>query len=211
VQFAGLEPLDVRTKGADSVAISSHKLHGPKGIGALWLRKSKRVNALYEGGGQERGLRSGTLNVPAIVGFGEAAAISQQELAAESVRLTALRDRLLAGLSAGVSDLRVNGSLSHRLPINLNVSVRGVDGDSLAPALDSIGVSTGSACSSGTSEPSHVLRALGVPDDLARASIRFGLGRWTTAGDIDGAIAHVTMVVTRLRELEAQLQAPRRC
>jgi cysteine desulfurase len=208
-QAVGKIPVDVTAWGVDLMSFTAHKMYGPKGIGALYVRSDEvEPLPLIHGGGHERGLRSGTLNVPAIVGFGEAAAIAQEELAAESVRLTALRDRLLVGLSAGVSDLRVNGSLSHRLPINLNVSVHGVDGDSLAPALDSLGVSTGSACSSGASEPSHVLRALGVPDDLARASIRFGLGRWTTAGDIDGAIAHVTMVVTRLRELEAQLQAP---
>jgi cysteine desulfurase len=208
-QAVGKIPIDVAAWGVDLLSFTAHKMYGPKGVGALYVRTPEvEPLPLIHGGGHERGLRSGTLNVPAIVGFGEAAAICQEELSAEAPRLTELRDRLLAGLVAGVPDLRVNGSLVHRLPINLHVSIPGVDAETLAPALDTIGVSTGSACSSGASEPSHVLRALGVPDDLARASIRFGLGRWTAAAEIDAAVAHVTMVVTRLRELEAQLQAP---
>jgi cysteine desulfurase len=207
-QAVGKIPVDVSAWGVDLLSFTAHKMYGPKGIGALYVRaKEVEPLPLIHGGGHEGGLRSGTLNVPAIVGFGEAATLCQQELAAESQRLTELRDRLLAGLMVGVPDLRVNGSLTQRLPINLNVSIPGIDADSLTPALDSIGVSTGSACSSAASEPSHVLRALGVPDDLARASIRFGLGRWTTSRDIDGAIGHVTMVVKRLRELEAELRA----
>jgi len=207
-QAVGKIPVGVTTWGVDLLSLTAHKMYGPKGIGALYVRaKDVEPLPLIHGGGHERGLRSGTLNVPAIVGFGEAAAICENELMAESQRLTELRDRLLGGLIAGVPDLRVNGSLGHRLPVNLNVSIPGIDGDTLTPALDCIGVSTGSACSSGASEPSHVLRALGIPEDLARASIRFGLGRWTTPEDIDGAIGHVTMVVKRLRELEAQLRA----
>lgn len=192
-------------KVADGIALmslSAHKMYGPKGIGALYVRRKPRVElaAQMDGGGHERGLRSGTLNVPAIVGFGEACAIVAREWAAESARLAALRDRLEAKL-LGLPGARVNGSRVHRLPNNLNVSLPGVDSESLLMALPDVAISSGSACSSATLAPSHVLRAIGLPEDVSHAAVRFGLGRFTTEDEVDYAAGRVTEAVTRLREL----------
>jgi cysteine desulfurase len=186
----------------DLLSLTAHKFYGPKGSGALFVRRMKPRLALVPqlaGGGQENGLRSGTLNVPGIVGLGQAAEICRLEMAEEGSRLGALRDRLLAGLRRGLQDVRVNGSLERRLPHNLHVSLDGVEGEALLMALGDLAVSTGSACSSGSQALSHVLAAIGATSDRAGASIRFGLGRTTTAADIDFAIDRVSAVVSSLR------------
>jgi cysteine desulfurase len=201
-QAAGKVPLDVEAMAADLVSLTAHKLYGPKGIGALYVRRRGPAAALapiIHGGGHERGLRSGTLNTPSIVGVGAAAAICTREMATESPRLAALRDRLLAGLRANLDEVTVNGSLTARLPHSLNVSFAEVDGASLLMSMTDIAVSSGAACSSASAEPSHVLSALGLPDTLAKASLRFGLTRFTTAEEIDYAITRVTAIVSNLR------------
>ncbi len=201
-QAADKVPLDVDEIHADLVSLTAHKMYGPKGVGALYVRRRGPAAALMpiiHGGGHERGLRSGTLNTPAIVGFGVAAEICKKEMPTESKRLASLRDRLREGLSAGLSDVTVNGSLSARLPHNLNVAFANVDGASLLMSMTDIAVSSGAACSSASAEPSHVLRAIGVPDALAKASLRFGLTRFTTAEEVDYVIARVTAIVTGLR------------
>jgi len=199
-QAAGKIPLNVQALGADLMSLTAHKMYGPKGIGALYVQPNVgRLEAILHGGGQERGLRAGTLNVPAIVGFGAAAEIATTEVDAEAARVAPLRDRLLSELRAAIPDLEVNGSMAARLPHNLHVSVPGVEAGALGPALDDLAVSSGSACHSGSGAPSYVLSALGLPDDLARASIRFGLGRWTTAATIDRAIERVTRAVLEAR------------
>jgi cysteine desulfurase len=204
-QAAGKVPVSVNELGVDLLSFTAHKLYGPKGIGALFIRPGvQAIDPVLHGGGHERGLRPGTLNVPAIVGFGSAAAFCLAEMDEEAARLAALRDRLLAGLLMAIPDLCVNGSMAARLPQNLNVSVPGVDPEMLGPVLDDLAVSTGSACSSGHDSPSHVLSALGLPEQLARASIRFGLGRWTSAEAIGYATERVTRAVLELRQLEAQ-------
>ncbi len=203
-QAVGKVPVDVGELGVDLLSATAHKLCGPKGVGVLYVRRRRprlAIEPLLDGGGHEQGLRSGTLNVPGIVGFGAAAAICRTELQAEAARVGALRDRLLAGLSAGAGGVTVNGSTTARLPHNLNVSFDRLEGESLLVGLDDIAVSSGAACTSVNPEPSHVLRAIGVPDDLARASLRFGLGRWTTAAEIDYAVEKVSSLVNRLREL----------
>jgi cysteine desulfurase len=203
VQAIGKVPFDVSKLPVDLASMTAHKTYGPKGVGALYVRRGEvklELEPLMDGGGHERGLRSGTLNVPGIVGFGKAAEIAKAEMAAESPRLAALRDRLLAALRAEVSDLRVNGSLDARLPQNLNVSFPGVPGESLLLGIDDICVSAGSACSSGSEEPPYVLKALGMDADLARASIRFGLGRYTTEEEIDYTAGKVSAVVRQLRQ-----------
>ena len=204
VQAAGKVPFDVNAVQADLVSISAHKIYGPKGIGALCLRRRNPRVQLTEqinGGGHERGLRSGTLNVPGIVGFGAAAAICKAEMAAESERLFALRNRLNDQLHRNIDDIHVNGSLRHRLPHNLNVSFERLDGESLLMAVDDIALSSGAACTSAGREPSHVLRALGLDDELVRASLRFGLGRWTTEQEIDYVVSKLTATVRHLREI----------
>jgi cysteine desulfurase len=207
-QAIGKIPFDVEAMGADLVSFTAHKFYGPKGTGALWVRrKSVDLAIQMHGGGHERGLRSGTLNVPGIVGLGAACELCRQELAAEAARLGVLRDHLLASLRARVPDLRVNGSLAHRLPQNLNVSFPGIDGESLAIAMDGVAISSGSACSTAKPKPSHVLKALGSSDDLAFASLRFGLGRWTTAGDVDFVIGKTVSVIERLRAVRTALDA----
>jgi cysteine desulfurase len=201
-QAAGTVPLDVEAIRADLVSLTAHKLHGPKGVGALYVRRrgpAATLAALIHGGGHERGLRSGTLNTPAIAGFGAAAAICAREMPVEAQRLAGLRDRLLAGLRANLPDVTVNGSLSARLPHSLNVSFAHVDGAALLMSMTDIAVSSGAACSSASAEPSHVLSALGLPDALAKASLRFGLTRCTTADEIDYAITRVTAIVSNLR------------
>jgi cysteine desulfurase len=187
--------------GIDLLSLTGHKYYGPKGAGALYIRRKKPRIPLacqIDGGGHEQGFRSGTLNVPGIVGLGRAASICRGEMAAESARLSSLRDRLLDGLRAGIDGVRVNGSMTHRLPHNLHVTIDRVEGESLLMALGDLAVSTGSACSSGSQAPSHVLQAIGAVGETG-ASIRFGLGRPTTDADVDFAIERVTTVVKSLR------------
>ncbi len=204
VQAAGKIPFDVNRAGVDMASLSAHKMYGPKGVGALYVRRrNPRVllTPIIDGGGHERGMRSGTLNVPGIVGFGKAAAISREELAAEAARLTALRNRLKEGLESRLDEIFVNGSLEHRLPGNLNVSFAYVEGESLLMGISDIAVSSGSACTSATLEPSYVLKALGTGDELAHSSIRFGLGRFNTDEEVDYVVEKLASVVTRLREM----------
>jgi cysteine desulfurase len=204
VQGVGKIPLDVQAMDIDLMSISAHKMYGPKGVGALYVRrKSPRVQLtpIIDGGGHERGMRSGTLNVPGIVGLGKACEISKQEMATESDGLRAWRDRLRDGILSQLDEVYINGSLEHRLPNNLNVSFAYVEGESLLMGINDIAVSSGSACTSATLEPSYVLKALGVGDDLAHTSIRFGLGRFNTEEEVDYVIGRVVETVKRLREL----------
>jgi len=203
VQSAGKIPFDVERANADLVSLTAHKLCGPKGVGALYVRRKPRVRlvAQMDGGGHERGYRSGTLNVPGIVGFGKAAALALAEREAEAARVLSLRERLRLGLAAGLDLLTVNGSLEHRVPGNLNVSFAYVEGEALMMAVKDVAVSSGSACTSASLEPSYVLRAMGVSDDLAHSSIRFGLGRFTTQEEIDWVIRLVVEKVKRLRDM----------
>ncbi|MEP6917154.1 MAG: IscS subfamily cysteine desulfurase [Acidobacteriota bacterium] len=202
-QAAGKIPLDVSSMNIDLLSLTGHKYYGPKGAGALYVRRRKPklpLSCQIDGGGHESGLRSGTLNVPGIVGLGRAAEICRQEMTAESARLGGMRDRLFAGITQGVDGVRLNGPLGdQRLPHNLHVSFDDVEGEALVMALGDLAVSTGSACSSGSQAPSHVLLAIGAAGDRAGASIRFGLGRTTVDGDIDVAIERVTTVVKALR------------
>jgi cysteine desulfurase len=204
VQAAGKVPFDVTETHAGLVSLSAHKMYGPKGIGALYVRRRNPrvlVAEQISGGGHERGFRSGTLNTPGIVGFGAAAAICRAEMPAESARIRQLRDRLVRLLRENLEQIRVNGSMEHRLPHNLNVSFSDLDGDALLMAIDDVAVSSGAACTSADRAPSHVLRALGVDEELARASLRFGLGRWTTEPEIDYVANKVTEVVRHLRKI----------
>ena len=203
VQGIGRIPFDVEAARVDLVSITAHKLYGPKGVGALWGRRKPRVriDPILDGGGHERGMRSGTLNVPGIVGFGVAAELAGQELVAEAERLRRLRDKLLAGIRAGLDETYVNGSLEHRLPGSLNVSFAFVEGEALMMALKDVAVSSGSACTSASLEPSYVLRAIGVGEELAHTSIRFGLGRFNTEEEVDFVIDLVVRKVKKLREL----------
>jgi cysteine desulfurase len=209
-QAFGKVPLDVEALGIDLLSLTAHKCYGPKGVGALYLRRQRPklpIECQIDGGGHENGLRSGTLNVPGIVGLGACAGIARQALPEESKRLATLRDRLLDGLRSALDHVRVNGSLERRLPHNLHVSFDGVEGEALLMALGDLAVSTGSACSSGSQAPSHVLQAIGVVGDNVGASIRFGLGRWTTDADIDFAIERVTTVVRALRARQSVARA----
>ncbi len=219
VQGFGKIPFDVEDMSIDLASVTAHKIYGPKGIGALYVRARKprvRLNPILHGGGHERGLRSGTLNVPGIVGFGRAVEISIAEREEEARRLRLLRNRLDQGIRREVPDVFLNGpplppigadgSLApgapeHRLPGNLNLSFAGVEGEALLMGLKDVAVSSGSACTSASLRPSHVLKALGVPDDLAHASIRFGLGRFNTVEEMDYTIGAVAATVRRLREL----------
>ncbi|HEX4418690.1 MAG TPA: IscS subfamily cysteine desulfurase [Kofleriaceae bacterium] len=203
VQAFGKVPLDVEKARLDLASVTAHKLYGPKGIGALWVRRKPRVriDPIIDGGGHERGMRSGTLPVPMIVGFGKAAELAREEMADEAIRLRALRDRLYRGLTARLTETYVNGSLEHRLPGNLNISFAFVEGESLLMALKDVAVSSGSACTSASLEPSYVLRALGVGDELAHTSIRFGIGRFNTEAEIDYVVELVVASVERLRSL----------
>jgi cysteine desulfurase len=200
-QAVGKIPVDVDTAGVDLLSLTAHKLYGPKGCGALFVRRRTRLSPLVVGGGHEHGLRSGTLNVPGIVGLGRACAVCRAEMADEGRRLGRLRDRLLAGLQAGLDGVSVNGSLAHRLPHNLHVSFAGVDGAALLIAVSDIAVSSGSACGSASATPSHVLAAI-ADDAVPSASIRFGLGRFTTEADVDYAIERFSAVVRHLRATE---------
>ena len=203
VQGAGKIPFDVEAAKVDLVALTAHKMYGPKGIGALWVRRKPRVriDPIIDGGGHERGMRSGTLPVPMIVGFGKAAEIAKAEMADEAVRLEALRTRLYKGITSKLTETYVNGSMEHRLPGNLNISFAFVEGESLLMALKDVAVSSGSACTSASLEPSYVLRALGVGDELAHTSIRFGIGRFNTEAEVDYVIDIVVKSVERLRTL----------
>jgi cysteine desulfurase len=201
-QAVGKVPLDVEALGIDLLSVSGHKLYAPKGVGFLYVRSRKprvRLQAQVEGGGQERGLRGGTLNVPGIVGLGCACQLGREEMPAEAARLVQMRRRLCAGLEAA-GPLVVNGHAEERLPGNLNVSFPGVDGTELLLGLREIALSSGAACSSRTSVPSHVLRAIGASDDLARASLRFGLGRFNTMAEVEFAIDRTAAQVARLRD-----------
>jgi cysteine desulfurase len=204
VQAIGKVPVDVNKDNIDIMSITGHKLYGPKGVGALYVRrKSPRVQitAQMDGGGHERGMRSGTLNVPGIVGLGEACAIAQREMPEEMKRMAFLRDRLRSKLEAGLDEVYINGSMEHRLPQNLNMSFLYVEGESLLMGINDVAVSSGSACTSATLEPSYVLKALGLGDDLAHSSIRFGIGRFNTEAEIDYVADKLVDVVTKLREL----------
>ena len=203
-QAAGKIPVDVESAAIDLLAISAHKLYGPKGVGALYIRRRNprvEISAQIDGGGHERGFRSGTLNVPGIVGLGSACEICRREMAGESARLQVLRERLRTGLANNLDEIHINGSLEHRLLNNLNVSFSSVDGESLMMGINDVAVSSGSACTSANLEPSYVLKAIGVSDDLAHSSIRFGIGRFNTEEEIDYVVERVSEVVTRLREL----------
>jgi len=203
-QAAGKIPVDVIADNIDLMSFTAHKMYGPKGVGALYVRrKNPRVQlvAQIDGGGHERGMRSGTLNVPGIVGFGKAAELCQQLMPEEMPRLQRLRDKLKDGILAQLDEVYINGTMERRLPHNLNMSFAYVEGESLLMGVNDIAVSSGSACTSATLEPSYVLKALGAGDDLAHSSIRFGLGRFTTEEEIDYTIGKVVEVVKKLREL----------
>ena len=203
-QAVGKVALDVEAMGIDLLSLSAHKMYGPKGAGALYVRRRNprvRLAPQMHGGGHERGMRSGTLNVPGVVGMGAAAAICRAEMGQDSRRLTALRDRLQAILEAGLDQVYLNGHPSLRLPNTLNMSFAYVEGEALMMKVKDVAVSSGSACTSASLEPSHVLKALGVPEDLAHSSIRFSLGRFTTAEEIEYAGASAVRAVKELREL----------
>ena len=204
VQAAGKIPIDVQRDGIDLLSISAHKLYGPKGVGALYVRRKNprvQLSAIIDGGGHERGMRSGTLNVTGIVGLGKACEICQQEMAAETKKLSGLRDRLKNAIKSQLDECFINGSMEHRLPHNINISFAFVEGESLLMGINDIAVSSGSACTSATLEPSYVLKALGVGEDLAHTSIRFGLGRFNTEEEVDYVVSRVAETVNRLREL----------
>jgi cysteine desulfurase len=204
VQGVGKVPFDVEKMHVDLASVTAHKMYGPKGVGALYVRRSKprvRLTALMDGGGHEFGMRSGTLNVPGIVGFGRAAEIMREEGAEEAKRILALRERLRGRLDASLDALKLNGSLERRLPGNLNVSFSFVEGEALMMAIKDVSVSSGSACTSASLEPSYVLHAMGIGDDLAHSSIRFGIGRFNTDEEIDFVADLVIRKVNKLREM----------
>jgi cysteine desulfurase len=210
VQAVGKIPVDVQRDGIDLMSISAHKMYGPKGVGALYVRRKNprvQIAAMIDGGGHERGMRSGTLNVPGIVGLGKACAICQAEMDAESQRLARLRDKLQNGLMGGLDGTSINGSVAYRLPNNLNISFAYVEGESLLMGINDIAVSSGSACTSAHIEPSYVLKALGVSEDLAHSSIRFGLGRFNTEEEVNYVAGRVIETVKRLRELSPLYEA----
>jgi len=204
VQAVGKVPFNVIQDNVDLASISAHKIYGPKGVGALYVRRKNprvQVVAQIDGGGHERGMRSGTLNVPGIVGLGKACAIAAEEMAEEGAKLGALRDRLKDAIMGRLDEVYINGSVEHRLPGNLNISFAYVEGESLLMGINDIAVSSGSACTSATLEPSYVLKALGAGDDLAHSSIRFGIGRFNTEAEVDYVAGRVVDTVNRLREL----------
>jgi cysteine desulfurase len=202
-QAAGKIPLDVEALNVDLMSISGHKIYGPKGIGALYVRRKPRVRLvpMIVGGGQERGFRSGTLPTPLCVGLGEAAELCMKEMDAEAKRLKKLQERMLKGLRAKLTDIVVNGDLEHRIPGNLNISFAYVEGESLMMGIKNLAVSSGSACTSASLEPSYVLRALGVEEDMAHTSLRIGLGRFTTEHEVDIAVDELVRHVNKLREM----------
>ena len=203
VQGIGKIPFDVSDVQADLVSLTAHKIYGPKGVGALYVRRKPRVRleAQIDGGGHERGLRSGTLNVPGIVGFGKACEVAMQDMAVESARIAQLRDRLESRLMQVLPHVFRNGSVTHRLPGNANLSFAYVEGEGLLMALKDVAVSSGSACTSASLEPSYVLRALGIGEELAHTSIRYGLGRFTTEEEVDFVVKLTADKVQRLREM----------
>jgi cysteine desulfurase len=203
VQGVGKVPFDVNRMNVDLASVTAHKIYGPKGVGALYIRRKPRVRIApsIDGGGHERGMRSGTLNVAAIVGFGKAAELARQEMESESKRLLALRERLRTRLTSELDMVTVNGTLEHRLPGNLNVSFSCVEGEALMMAIKDVAVSSGSACTSASLEPSYVLRALGVEEDMAHSSIRFGIGRFNTEEEVDFVAGLVIDKVKKLREM----------
>jgi len=203
-QAVGKVPVNVNDDNIDIMSMSAHKMYGPKGVGALYVRRKNprvQLTSQMDGGGHERGMRSGTLNVPGIVGLGKACELCGAEMAEESKRLRALRDKLRAKLEAELDELYINGTMEHRLPNNLNISFAYVEGESLLMGINDVAVSSGSACTSATLEPSYVLKALGAGDDIAHSSIRFGIGRFNTEEEVDYVAQKVTQVVKKLREL----------
>jgi cysteine desulfurase len=203
-QAAGKIPVDVEADHVDMLCLSGHKIYGPKGVGVLYVRRKNprvRLVAQMDGGGHERGMRSGTLNVPGIVGLGKACELSRVEMPEEAARTSELRDHLEKRLFAELDFVHLNGNREHRLPNNLNVSFAYVEGESLLMGISDVAVSSGSACTSASLEPSHVLRAMDVGEDLAHSSIRFGIGRFTTRSEVDFAADQVVAAVRRLREL----------
>jgi cysteine desulfurase len=203
-QAVGKVPVNVIKQNIDLASISGHKMYGPKGVGALYVRRKNprvQVSAIIDGGGHERGMRSGTLNVPGIVGLGKACALAQEEMAKESCRLAGLRNRLRDRIMGKLDEVYINGSMEHRLPGNINISFAYVEGESLLMGINDVAVSSGSACTSATLEPSYVLKALGTGDDLAHSSIRFGIGRFNTEAEVDYVADRVVETVERLREL----------
>jgi cysteine desulfurase len=203
-QAVGKIPIDVNKMNIDLMSISAHKMYGPKGVGALYVRRKNprvQISAIIDGGGHERGMRSGTLNVPGIVGLGKACAIASEEMAKEACTLAGLRNRLRDRIMGRLDEVYINGSMEHRLPGNLNISFAYVEGESLLMGINDIAVSSGSACTSATLEPSYVLKALGTGDDLAHSSIRFGIGRFNTEAEVDYVADRVIETVERLREL----------
>ena len=208
VQAVGHIPVDVNELGVNLLAMSAHKFYGPKGVGALYIRRGTRLTPLAHGGGQERGRRSGTENTPGIIGFGRAVELARQEMTEGAERLTLLRDKLLKGILERIDHSRLNGHSSKRLPSNVNVSIDFVEGESMVLNLDLEGIcaSTGSACSSVSLEPSHVLLALGLSHEQAHGSLRFSLGRWTTEEDIDRVLEVLPRVVAKLRAMSPLLK-----
>jgi cysteine desulfurase len=205
-QAVGKIPVDVEALQVDLCSLSAHKMYGPKGIAALYVRRRVRLEPIIDGGGHERGLRSGTLAVPGIVGFGRACELGQSSLANDAAWCGRLRDRLFEGLRAEIEDCSLNGHPEQRLPGNLNLSFAHVQGEALLMALKKVAVSSGSACTSASVEPSHILRAMGIADELAHSSIRFGLGRFNTMEEVEYVIDEVARVVRRLRALNPSCQ-----
>src|SRR5215468_8428674 len=204
VQAIGKVPIDVNKDNIDLMSITAHKIYGPKGVGALYVRRKNprvQISAIIDGGGHERGMRSGTLNVPGIVGLGKACELAREEMGQEGAHLGALRDRLKDRITSRLDEVYINGSMEHRLPGNLNISFAYVEGESLLMGINDVAVSSGSACTSATLEPSYVLKALGTGDDLAHSSIRFGIGRFNTEAEVDYVADRVCETVERLREL----------
>jgi len=204
VQAVGKIPVDVNAMNIDVLSLTAHKIYGPKGVGALYVRRRNprvQISAQIDGGGHERGMRSGTLNVPGIVGLGKACEIAGEEMATEAARLQEMRDSLRNKLESALDYVEVNGSWEHRLPGNLNMSFVYVEGESLLMGINDVAVSSGSACTSATLEPSYVLKALGLGDDVAHSSIRFGLGRFNTQAEVDYVGDKVIGIVKKLREL----------
>jgi cysteine desulfurase len=203
-EAVGKVPVDVKAMGIDLLAMAAHKMYGPKGVGALYVRRRGprvRLVPLIDGGGHERGMRSGTLNVPGIVGMGRACQLCQELMPEESKHVAALRDRLEQGILARCDEIQVNGSETKRLPNNLNMSFAFIEGESMLMGLKDVALSSGSACTTATLEPSYVIRALGTSEDLAHSSIRFSLGRFTTEEEVDYVIEQVAQTVERLREM----------
>jgi len=204
VQAVGKVPVDVNSMNIDVLSLSGHKIYGPKGVGALYVRRRNprvQISEQINGGGHERGMRSGTLNVPGIVGLGKACELAREEMVSEDKQLRRLRDKLKAKLESSLDYIHVNGSMEHRLPGNLNMSFVYVEGESLLMGINDVAVSSGSACTSATLEPSYVLKALGLGDDVAHSSIRFGLGRFNTEAEVDYVADKVIDIVQKLREL----------